>query len=123
MNETVLVVCDDLLFWSRIQGAAQAAGVPVRRVDGPPVPGPVRLVLVDLSVKSLDPFACAESWKRAPEPPELIAFGSHVDLEALSRARKAGFDRVLTRSAFVRELPALLTHPREEPAPPGSSPA
>ena len=115
-------LCDDLLFWSRIQGAAQAAGVPVRRAAGPPASGPVRRVLVDLSVKSVDPFACAQDWKGAPEPPELIAFGSHVDLEALARARTAGFDRVLTRSAFVRELPALLTLPPGEPAPPGSSP-
>ena len=102
MSDTVLVVCDDLLFWSRIQGAAQAAGVPIRRVSGPPVSGTARRVLVDLSVTSLDPFACAKDWKRVPEPPEMIAFGSHVDLEAQSRARKAGFDRVLTRSAFVR---------------------
>jgi CheY-like chemotaxis protein len=38
----------------------------------------------------------------------VIAFGSHVNAEALRAAREAGADRVLARSAFVRDLPALL---------------
>jgi CheY-like chemotaxis protein len=124
MSETVLVLCDDLLFWSRIQGAARAAGVPVARAAGDrAIPESVRRVLVDLQASSLDPYAWAARWKAAGHAPELVAFGSHVDLEAQARAREAGFDRVLSRSAFVHELTALLTRPREDPGPPASSPS
>ena len=119
MNETVLVVCDDLLFWSKIQGAARAAGVSVVRASASSAtPENVRRVLVDLQATSLDPYALPEVWK---DGPELVAFASHVDLSAQERARRAGFHRVLARSAFVRELPELLTRPREGPGPPGSS--
>jgi hypothetical protein len=38
----------------------------------------------------------------------VVAFGSHLDREALQAARSAGADRVLARSAFVRELQPLL---------------
>jgi hypothetical protein len=121
MSDTVLVLCDDLLFWSKIQGAARAAGVSVMRASASSPPaGEVRRVLVDLQATSLDPFTLPERWRGGPE---LVAFASHVDLDAQERARRAGFHRVLARSAFVRELPELLTRPREGPGPPGSSPA
>lgn len=119
MSDTVLVLCDDLLFWSKIQGAARAAGVAVARTSAAsPVPREVRRVLVDLQATSADPFAEPSRWR---DGPELVAFASHVDLAAQERARRAGFHRVLARSAFVRELPELLTRPREDPGPPGSS--
>ena len=121
MSETVLVLCDDLLFWSKIQGAARAAGVSVVRAgSASPAPQEVRRVLVDLQATSRDPFALPGEWGNGPE---LVAFASHVDLGAQERARRAGYHRVLARSAFVRELPELLTRPRGDPAPPGSSPA
>jgi hypothetical protein len=121
MSETVLVLCDDLLFWSKIQGAARAAGVPVVRASAlSPAPAEIRRVLVDLQATSVDPFTLPETWK---DGPELVAFASHVDLAAQERARRAGYHRVLARSAFVRELPELLTRPREGPGPPPSSPA
>ncbi len=124
MSETVLVLCDDLLFWSKIQGAARAAGVSVVRAgSASPAPQEVRRVLVDLQARSLDPFTLPAAWSAPPEGPELVAFASHVDLGAQERARRAGYHRVLARSAFVRELPELLTRPRGDPAPPGSSPA
>ena len=124
MSEAVLVLCDDLLFWSKIQGAARAAGVSVARVRaGSPAPPDVRRVLVDLQATSLDPFALPAAWSATPDGPELVAFASHVDLGAQERARRAGYHRVLARSVFVRELPELLTRPRGGPAPPGSSPS
>jgi CheY-like chemotaxis protein len=123
MSDTVLVLCDDLLFWSKIQGAAKAAGITVMRTRDGAVPPGVRRVLVDLQAGSLDPDACALAWKSAPHCPQLIAFASHVDVDAQARAREAGFDRVLSRSVFVRELPALLRLHPGDPGPPASSPA
>jgi hypothetical protein len=38
----------------------------------------------------------------------VIAFASHLDVDAIRAARDAGADRVLVRSAFVATLPDLL---------------
>ena len=51
----------------------------------------------------------------------MIAFVSHVRVDHAEAARAAGASRVLARSAFVKELPELVTQaaqPRaEEPVP------
>ena len=41
-------------------------------------------------------------------PPRVVAYGSHVDVETLRKAREAGCDPVLPRSKFVEELPKEL---------------
>ncbi len=38
----------------------------------------------------------------------VVGFGSHVDRDTLEAARAAGCTEVLPRSAFFRDLPALL---------------
>jgi hypothetical protein len=38
----------------------------------------------------------------------VVGFGSHVDRDTLDAARTAGCTEVLPRSAFFRDLPALL---------------
>ena len=38
----------------------------------------------------------------------VVGFGSHVDRDTLDAARAAGCTEVLPRSAFFRDLPALL---------------
>jgi hypothetical protein len=38
----------------------------------------------------------------------VVAFASHVRADLIAEARAAGADRVLARSAFVAELPALV---------------
>ena len=114
MSAAILVLCDDLLFWARIEAAARLAGTPVRRAAGPEdaraavAAGDVRRVLADLGSRSLDAAALAAEWKAGGRAPELVGFASHVDLDVQRRAREAGFDRVLARSAFVRELASLL---------------
>jgi hypothetical protein len=40
-----------------------------------------------------------------------VGFGSHVDLEVLDAARRAGCDVVLARSAFFAALPGVLRTP------------
>lgn len=59
------------------------------------------LVLVDLDrVDDFEAFGALTA--------HTIGFGSHVDEVRLDRARRAGFDEVLARSAFMRRLPDLL---------------
>ena len=113
MSDRVVVVCSDLLFWSRIVQAAREAGRTAVRVDDDAgmesaLAAGAGAVIVDLGSPPVDPFGWAQRWRALPQPPRLIAFGSHVDRELLGRASEAGFDPVLPRSRFVRDLPALL---------------
>jgi CheY-like chemotaxis protein len=110
-----LLLCDDLLFASRIIGEARALGLsvkPARSLEkllefaGQETP---TCVLVDLAFPSL---GLPELFRRLGEVcrplPRVMAYGSHVDAEGLRAARSAGCDPVLPRSKFVEELPHAL---------------
>ena len=110
----------DLFFRSRIEATAEAAGVPVivsgnveellermREAGG-------GAVLVDLgeggdgSDGARTAIDAIRTLSRLSEPPAIVAWGSHVDVEAFAAAHAAGADRVLPRSAFTRRLPEIL---------------
>lgn len=106
-----LMLCDDLIFFSRVAGTARAAGLDVRQARTPAalleqarkgVPGGV---ILDLQADGLDlPALLAGLREACPVMPTTVAFGSHVEAETLRAARAAGCDRVLPRSKFVEEL-------------------
>ncbi len=67
-----------------------------------------RVVFVDLAAGDLvRPEALVGYRQIAPET-TFVAFGSHVDREALDAAASAGCDRVMPRSKFSSELPELM---------------
>jgi CheY-like chemotaxis protein len=112
----ILVVADDLLFRSKISGAAKALGVVVRAATTPEAAverareDHPTLVLIDLDGQRPAPF---EVLQRFAEDPELrgletLGFVSHVHADLVSRARELGIGHVMARSAFVAELPDLL---------------
>ena len=115
-DDTRVVVVADMLFASRVRGTAQAAGVKVATVGradalaGALASGSVRLVLVDLELRSGDPAAAIRQVRSDPSLADLIivGFASHTNVAAIAAGRDAGADRVLARSAFVRMLPDLL---------------
>jgi CheY-like chemotaxis protein len=113
-GNAVVAVVADLIFGARIRGAAQQAGVAVRFVRSSDAllseAAGARLVLLDLETRWLDaPSVIAELKARdTTAGVQVIAFVSHVRADAIESARQAGADRVLARSAFVRELPQLL---------------
>jgi CheY-like chemotaxis protein len=102
----------DLIFGARIRGAAAQAGVQVRfgrsMAELLDVAAGARTVLLDLDARWLDAPAAIRALRAAPMPPRVVAFVSHVRTDAIAAARDAGADAVLARSAFVKELPALL---------------
>lgn len=121
----VIAVMDDLLFLSRIREAARAAGVDVRvlrrsedvaalAADMP------SLVLVDADSDRLRWPEIVRAVRSEPALAGLpvIAFVSHTHAERAALARDAGADRVLARSAFVLELPALLATAARAPSRP-----
>ena len=106
-NPPVLVLVRDLMFASRISGAAREAGVAVTMVRDPQaVAGAAggRLI-VDLNQPGA--LEAAASWKQASAG-EVVGFVSHVDADTIGRARAAGIDRILPRSRFVELIPQLL---------------
>lgn len=110
-----LMLCDDLIFFSRVSGTARAAGLTVRMVRTAAelvaaartaAPGGV---IVDVHNPGLDlPALLAELKAACATMPRVTAFGSHVEADVLRAARQAGCDRVLPRSVFVKELEAKI---------------
>ncbi|HEY9402193.1 MAG TPA: response regulator [Pyrinomonadaceae bacterium] len=116
MKGRVLVAVDDLFFAAKIRAAAEHLGVEVlfprsldalvqaARDDAP------ALVIVDLHLQRYDPFALAPRLKtvEALRETPLVGFFSHVQTEVQRRAKDAGFDHIMPRSAFTKRLPEIL---------------
>ena len=109
---TVLAVLEDLLFQSKIQAAAQAAGRPLRIVRRPEdalaQAEAVSLVLVDLGLEPAAVLAAIAALRRQHPQLPIIGYGSHVETALLAQAQAAGCTHVLPRSAFVQQLPLIL---------------
>jgi CheY-like chemotaxis protein len=117
MNESTvgILLCDDLIFASRITGTAQSLGLEMKTARSADVlrslieAAPPRCILLDLGNASLKLAELMEFLKGHCTPlPRLVAYGSHVDAKGLAAARAAGCDPVLPRSKFVEELPTAL---------------
>jgi hypothetical protein len=101
----VALLCPDLLFGSKVQGALRAAGHEVVPVDGPVAAGDADLLVVDLTSDSDERIA---ALRAAAAGPPTLAFYSHVEQDVRRRAEEAGADQVVPRSRMAREGPALV---------------
>ena len=115
MSADGLMLCDDLIFFSRVAGTARAAGLTVRQVRTAAAllvaakANPPAGVILDLQNDGLDLSAfLAELRAACPTMPRIVAFGSHVEAATLRAARQAGCDLVLPRSQFVEMLEGSL---------------
>ena len=114
MADIVLLV-DDLMFASRIREAAKATGAVVasartaaQALDA--CRAGARVLIADLDSPRLPALDAIRALAADPALAAVhtIGFFSHVETETARAAREAGCRTVLPRSAFVRELPALL---------------
>jgi CheY-like chemotaxis protein len=110
-----LLLCDDLIFTSRVTGTAKALGLDMRPArDARSLvelarQAPVSCVVVDLHNPGLDLVALMRELKEACQAmPRVVAYGSHVEAATLHAARLAGCDPVLPRSRFVEVLSEAL---------------
>lgn len=131
----ILYHAADLLWASKIKGTADALGIPCRPVrnaemlaarlaDAPTEQSPRGVVafLADLDPPATETSLALiqqlrEAMARLPNSSassgsagsvQIVAFGPHVDTEALRAAKSAGADTVMTRGAFNAKLPELL---------------
>lgn len=105
-----LLLADDFLFISRVQGHARAAGLDVRSVRTADLlltkaaENPPPCVLLDVHVAGARIGDLVPSLKAIAPPPRVIGYGSHVAVDALNAARAAGCDLVVPNSKFVELL-------------------
>ena len=117
MNRRVIAAVSDLLFASKIRGTAEHLNVTVEFAragdalfDAAKTEVP-SLVILDLHATQLDPFALAARLKSDEQlrGVPIVGFFSHVQTDLQRRAAAAGVDHVLTRSAFTKRLPEILS--------------
>ncbi len=105
----------DLLFMSRVAGAANQLSVPLtvapnvsslRDKTGPDAR--LQCILIDLTLPSLDVQSTVEELRAWAPHASIIAYGPHVAEQALSRAQEAKCDLVLTRGQFDRSFQKIL---------------
>lgn len=111
-----LLLCDDMIFTSRIAGTARDLGLTmqtapsVERLQALASAQPPGGIIVDLSTPGLAIEELIDWLRENIKPmPRVVAYGSHVEAATLRRAREAGCDPVLPRSKFVEELPLKLS--------------
>ena len=116
MIRTVTAVVDDMFFISKIRETGKALGMIVnfpRNLDAlrasiaEDVP---ELILVDLHHQKLDAVQLASELKANEKVKDipLMGFFSHVQADLQRQAVQAGYDEVLPRSIFFRDLAKIL---------------
>ena len=111
---SIIYLTNDLMFSSRVTGAAQAAGVEVRVVGS--IAGlleslsneDLRLVLMDLTLSGLDPTTALPEIRGASTNVTVIAYGPHVHEQKLAAANDAGCDFVLSKGQFSSSIANLI---------------
>ena len=110
----IALLCPDLLFGSKIEGALSIAGHTVSRFDSEER---VRvgasfhdLLVVDLNEESFDAPALVASMRERGQLDAVptLGFYGHLDQDIRHRAEDAGFDRVVPRSRMARETADLV---------------
>lgn len=114
MSRTVIALVDDMFFASKIRATAEALGVSVsfprskealfeKLLNNPP-----DLIIADLHNQRVDVVELGRKLKTQNNGVPLLGFFSHVEVELQRNALSAGFDRVIPRSVFARDLGAIL---------------
>ncbi len=95
---TILVAGVDLFFRGKLDALLSASHklVTTESIDPPD------LVIVDIA--RVDPDEVADAYPGTP----ILGFTNHTDTEGLRRARAAGFDRVVVRSALAERAGELV---------------
>jgi hypothetical protein len=112
---TGILLSRDLIFASKVIGTARELGHRVLVAGTSSLALAMieqwrpRVVFLDLAAGALvAPEALLGYQGLAGPATAFVAFGSHVDAEALAAARAAGCDPVMPRSKFSADLPELI---------------
>jgi DNA-binding response OmpR family regulator len=118
----ILALEKDLFFAVKIRDTLRHQGMEVKTVrnlaaleQGLTTTGEEKpaLVIVNISIQGVDWEAAIRQARAAGYP--VLAFGSHVDLEAHAKARQAGALRVVANSRFASDMPGLVSRLIDDP--------
>lgn len=114
---TIIAIVDDLFFASKIRGTAEQVGTRVQFVRS--IPAAIEkardeapaLIIADLNASCCDALELARALKgdEALSGVPLLGFFSHIQTDLQQAATAAGYDRVLPRSAFTKNLGQILS--------------
>lgn len=114
--QTIIAIVDDLFFASKIRGTGEQVGVRVQFVKS--IPAAIeksraetpKLIITDLNASCCDPIELARALKADDllANVALLGFFSHVQIELQQAAIAAGYDQVMPRSAFTKNLAEIL---------------
>ncbi len=113
----IIAVVEDMFFKSKIRAVAEAVGTEIsfprtqealiqKAREAKP-----QLIVVDLHNQKIDPATLATELKGDYELHSipLLGFFSHVQTELQRSALASGFDQVIPRSVFARDLSKILS--------------
>lgn len=111
----MVAVVSDLMFTVKIQDAAKRAGLEAVFVTSQEnaiaqAREKPALVVLDLNYAGVEPVELIRKLKQEETTAtiHLLGFVSHVQTDLIQAARDSGCDRVMARSAFSQNLPAIL---------------
>lgn len=104
------------MFRGRISATADALDMEARFPRSPKkllqgaAESPPDLVVLDLNSERFEPLKLLEELKagEATRDVPVVGFLSHVQKDLALAARERGCDRIVARSAFVKDLPGIL---------------
>lgn len=116
VQRRIIAMVDDMFFIAKIRGTAEGVGVSIHfaRTIGAvcelAAKEPTSLIIVDLQTQCADPFELAMRVKSDEQLNSipLLGFFSHVQTVLLHKAEQVGFDRILPRSSFSKNLSQIL---------------
>ena len=117
VTRRVLAAVEDLLFRSKISETADVAGVEAAFPRNPKKllealrASPPDLLVLDLNSARFEPLELLRivNSDSALQDVRTVGFLSHVQGDLALAARESGCDRVMARSAFVENLPRVLS--------------
>lgn len=116
-SNLVLVLLNDLMFQVKIAEAAKRSGVKVAFLDSAAnllqvaASQQPQVIVLDLNFVNGAPLATIRALKAKEETRAipLLGYVSHVQVDLRAAAAEAGCDLVVARSAFVQNLPEMLS--------------
>src|SRR5687767_7531991 len=116
MSRTILAAVDDMLFAAKIRATAEALGVEIkfhRRAESLMAAAAEQspdLIIIDLHNEKVDAIEFGRQLKvnEGSRAIPLLGFFSHVQTDLHRAAIEAGFDQVIPRSVFSRDLAQIL---------------
>jgi len=116
MRGVILAAVDDMFFAAKIRATAEALGVSIkfhRKRDGLVSAAAEQspdLIVVDLHNEKLDPIDLARALKtnESVKAIPLLGFFSHLQTDLQRAALEAGYDHVIPRSVFSKDLGKIL---------------